>query len=128
MKMITKSDLNQLEGRIQVKFDKIDHKFKQIDTRFTQVDSRFDQLESTLQINFAQINHKFIKLEEKLQSEIRTNSTEIRIELEKKIKEGDEETRRYMGILHEDMMHKLDLVLEGFKPLVKKNDSFEKRI
>ena len=68
-KKADKSDVRQLERRMNARFAQMDARFEQVDSRFAQVDSRFAQIESRLdQIDsrFAQMNAHFEHLERQL--------------------------------------------------------------
>lgn len=50
----------------------------------------------------------------------------VKVRLE--MREGFDDAKRYMGILHEDLSHKIDLLLEGREPAIDKLENHESRI
>lgn len=71
-------------------FSAIDQRFEAIDPRFEAVDRRFGEVED-----------RFDTLRNELRAEIR---------------QGDEETRRYLRVLHEDLVLRIALLQEGRRP------------
>ena len=51
----TKRDLDVLENRMDMRFDRVDERFTEMERRFTAVDRRFDEMRD----GFAQLNRRF---------------------------------------------------------------------
>ena len=61
----------------------------------------------------AALLHEMNQLDEKRGKETRRELAETRTELIARIAEGDEETRRYMRVLHEDVIARIAMIGEG---------------
>jgi hypothetical protein len=48
-----------------------------------------------------------------LRAEIKVEGEAIRTELRKEIRDGDEETRRYMRVLHEEVLSRIAIIQKG---------------
>jgi chromosome segregation ATPase len=62
-KPATKADLDVLERRSGVKFQKIDQRFEQVDQRFEQIDKRFEQIDQ----RFKQIDQRFEQVDQRFE-------------------------------------------------------------
>lgn len=65
----TKRDLDQLEERTELRFDKVDIRFQGVDQRFDQLDQRFDQLDQRLGRMDRHIDDATDKIASKLRAE-----------------------------------------------------------
>jgi phage host-nuclease inhibitor protein Gam len=57
-----------------------------------------------------------------LRAEIKAEGDVVRTELRKEIRDGDEETRRYMRVLHEEVLSRIAIIQEGL-PRQRKRES-----
>jgi len=59
----TKRDLDALEVRVDMRFDRVDMRFtemdRRVDERFTEVDRRLDTLDVQMRSGFAEVNRRF---------------------------------------------------------------------
>ena len=83
------SQILQLRSELKVEFSAIRQHLDHHDERFAQVDRRFDQVDR----RFDQVDQRFDQLENH-------------------IREGDEETRHQMRILHEEVINRIALLQE----------------
>lgn len=65
----TKRDLDQLEERTELRFDKVDMRLQGVDQRFDQLDQRFDQLDQRLSRTDRHIDDATDKMASKLRAE-----------------------------------------------------------
>ncbi len=65
----TKRDLDQLEERTELRFDKVDMRLQGVDQRFDQLDQRFDQLDQRLGRTDQHIDDATDKMASKLRAE-----------------------------------------------------------
>ncbi len=54
-----KSDISELSGQVDKRFEQIDKRFEQVDKRFEQIDKRFEQIERKIE----KIDAKFDRLQ-----------------------------------------------------------------
>lgn len=57
--LATKSDLQELELRLETRFARLDERFSRIDERFIRVDERFEHLERRMETRFAEQTARF---------------------------------------------------------------------
>ena len=88
-----RAEFSATREEMKAGFARVETRFHQADERFGQVDARLDHLDA----RFATVGERFDKLETA-------------------IKEGDEETRREMRVLHEDLVARIALLREHFPP------------
>jgi hypothetical protein len=69
--------------------------------RMTALESQISQLADEMRVAF---------------SAIRQEMTTAISQLEERIRSGDEETRRYMRVLHEDVIERISRIQEGLPP------------
>jgi hypothetical protein len=60
-----------------------------------------------------EIGEQFSAIRQELRAEIKAEGEAIRTELRTEIREGDEETRRYMRVLHEEVLARISTIQEG---------------
>jgi recombinational DNA repair ATPase RecF len=61
----------------------------------------------------AEMREQFSAIRQELRAEIRAEGDAVRTELRKEIRDGDEETRRYMRVLHEEVLSRMANIQEG---------------
>jgi tetrahydromethanopterin S-methyltransferase subunit G len=54
------------DGRLQERFDSIDHRFDEVDRRFDQVDRRFDEAERRVDRRFGEVNRRLDSVDHRL--------------------------------------------------------------
>lgn len=93
----------------------------------TEIQSSEDKLRTEIRTSENGIRTDLSKLEIKIET-VRTDLSKRMDRIEQKIENTNQETRRFMGILHEETLHKLDLVLEGFQPFTEKVENHGRQI
>lgn len=88
--------------QIDERFERIDERFEKIDQRFEKIDQRFDDM-----------SQEFISLTSYI---------------DKKSEENIEASKREMGVLFEEMIHRLETSLEFANELPPKIENHEARI
>ena len=72
--LATRSDIAELETRLDRRFERIDERFERIDERFERIDEQFERIDrrfETFDHRFETLDHRFETLEIGLRSEIR---------------------------------------------------------
>jgi chromosome segregation ATPase len=90
------SQILQLRSELRVEFSAIRQHLDHHDKRFAQVDRRFDQVDR----RFDQVDQRFDQVDQRFD------------QLENHIREGDEETRHQMRMLHEEVINRIALLQE----------------
>ena len=75
--------------------------------------ARIALTEAALLHEMNQLDERAMPREEIRQAELRRQLAETRTELIARIAEGDEETRRYMRVLHEEVIARIAAIGEG---------------
>jgi seryl-tRNA(Sec) selenium transferase len=91
----------QFRDEVRVAFSAIDGRCEAIDGRFEAIDLRFEAIDRRFEAidrRFEAVDRRFDSLAEEVRTEIR---------------QGDEETRRYMRMLHEEVLERFALMQEG---------------
>ena len=95
--------------------------------RMTALESQISQLGDEMRVEFSAIRQELTAAVNGVRTEIRTVDQDIRREmhsllgevvarLELRISSGDAETRRYMRVLHEDVIERISGIQEGPPP------------
>jgi chromosome segregation ATPase len=92
--------------RIDGQFQQIDGQFQQIDGRFQQIDGRFQRIDGQLQ----RIDGQLPQIDGQLQQ-----IDDRFARMDRKIDEQHAETRHHMGVLVENLEHKIAALVEGFE-------------
>lgn len=86
------------------------------DAGIASVESKIAQLRDEMQMEFSAILDAIEAGDEQVRRELTerfaTGLESVRTELRKEIRDGDEETRRYMRVLHEDLVARIALLGE----------------
>ena len=75
-------------------------------TRMSAVELQIRQLRTEMGDQFSAMRAEL--------AEIRAEGEAVRTELRKEIRDGDEETRRHMRVLHEEVLSRIAAIREGF--------------
>lgn len=78
---------------------------KKIDRRFTDIDQRFEESHAEFQSAMQRVDRRFVQLEARI-----------------------EDVKTHAGILHEDLVHRFDLVFEYLAPFPDKLANHEERL
>ena len=78
--------------------------------------------------SLAQIEQIIGGAEGRLRNEMQALGTSLRQAFEVKLNEKFEEAERHSGVLHEDVLHRLDLVVEGYQGLHEKIEKLEAKM
>jgi len=73
----TKRDLNELERRIDLRFDALEARFLAIDGRFAAIDSQFDAIEARFEGRFAGIDGRLVGIEGRLAAAVHAEATRM---------------------------------------------------
>ncbi len=110
-----------LTRRVEILEEKVGA-LEELPTRMTSVELQIVQLRDEMRGEFSAGRREMAELGATLRGEIAELGTTIRGEmgehkttLRDEIRTGDEETRRYMRVLHEDLVGRLALLQEGRK-------------
>jgi hypothetical protein len=60
-----------------------------------------------------EMGEQFSAIRQELRVEIKAEGEVVRSELRRQIRDGDEETRRYMRVLHEEVLARIATIQEG---------------
>jgi hypothetical protein len=94
--------------RIEILERRVDA-LEMLPARITAVESQIVQFRD-------EMRREFVATREELRAEIRAGDEGVRTELLAAIREGDEETRRYMRVLHEEVLGRIATINEGRRP------------
>jgi hypothetical protein len=91
--------MDRLERRVEI--------LEQLPERVTALESQIVQLRDEMRSEFSAMRSD-------LRGEIRAGDESVIMTLREEIRSGDEETRRYMRVLHEDLVGRIATLKEGF--------------
>lgn len=86
-------------------------------SRVSAVERELAELRAEVRIEFAAVRAEMRAGDEMLQAEVRAGDEMLRSELRAEIRQGDEETRRYMRVLYEDLVDRIKTMSEGIDDL-----------
>jgi hypothetical protein len=110
---ITRSEFRSSMTDIDRRFDVSQIEFR---SAMTDIDRLFDVSQTEFRSAMTDVNRRF----DASQNEFRLAMTDIDrrfSEMNILIDQRSEEAKRHMGVLHEDMLHKFDLMFECLNPL-----------
>jgi hypothetical protein len=87
-----------------------------VESRAEMGETKLDAFRIEVRQEFAAVRTEMGTLGDTLRTEMRASGEQIREELGKEIRSGDEETRRYMRVLHEDLVERISKIGEGSRP------------
>ena len=90
------AEVNERFAKVDDQFAEVNERFAKVDDQFAQVNERFAKVDD----QFAQVNERFAKVDEQL------------VNVRQEIRQGDEETRRFMRVLHEDVIARIAVLGE----------------
>jgi len=73
---------------------------------------RLSAVELQIQQLRSEMGEQFSAIRQELRAEIKAEGESIKTELRKEIRDGDEETRRYMRVLHEEVLSRITTIQE----------------
>jgi hypothetical protein len=82
-------------------------------TRVENLERRMSAVELQILQLRTDMGEQFSAIRAELRAEIRAEGEAIRTELRKEIRDGDEETRRYIRVLHEEVLSRIAIIQEG---------------
>ena len=85
-------------------------------TKLERLPEQVDRVESQIVQLRTEIRDEFSAVRAELRGEIRVTADAIKQELREEIRGGDEETRRLMRVLHEEVISRFALLEEGRPP------------
>ena len=91
-------------GRIEILEQKVEG-LELLPVRMTALESQILQLDKDVRAEFSA-----------MRQEMATAISELQQRLSERIRNGDEETRRYMRVLHEDVIERISRIQEGPPP------------
>jgi archaellum component FlaC len=97
-----------IDAKIDGKFATINDQFAKVDDRFAKIDDRFANIDD----RFAKVDAEFAKVDAEF-AKVHAEFAVVRAE----IREGDEETRRYMRVLYEDLAERIKIMGVGIEEL-----------
>jgi hypothetical protein len=83
-----------------------------LEARMDDVEPRVATIETELKAFRIEVRQEFAAV----RTEMTASGERIREELRKEIRDGDEETRRYMRVLHEDLVERISKIGERSRP------------
>ena len=92
--------------------NKVDILERRMDT-LEQLPARFDRIEAQLLQFREEVREEFSAMRGGLREEVREELSAMRGGLREEIRAGDDETRRQMRVLHEEVIGRLTLIQEG---------------
>jgi len=108
-----------LTERVEV----LEQKVEGLDTlpaRVEAVELQIVQLRTEMRSGFSDVRQEMAAMAAGLREEIRKSEEGLRTELIMEIRKGGEDTRRYMRMLHEEVISKIATIEEGRRPRRKK--------
>jgi hypothetical protein len=71
------------------------------------VELQIVQLRDELHAGFSAVRQEMAVMRDDLRSELKSTAVSLHAEIRAEIRSGDEETRRYMRVLHEDIITRI---------------------
>ncbi|PSQ96249.1 MAG: hypothetical protein BRD55_07290 [Bacteroidetes bacterium SW_9_63_38] len=105
----TKDDLEELEARMEQRFDQVDERFEQVDRRFEQIDERFEQIEE----RFDQVDRRFEQIDERF-GQVDRRFEQMDERLTQRIELSEERTEKQISQLQSNLYR---VLLIGFGAL-----------
>ena len=103
-----RADVEAEFGRVHAEFDGVHSEFASVQTEFASVHTEF----ASVHTEFASVRAELASVHTELAS-VRAEFVSVRAE----IREGDEETRRYMRVLYENLIERIKVMGEGIDEL-----------
>ena len=94
--------------RVKILEEKVE-RLETLPARVAAVESQILQLRDEMRSEFSAVRREFDTLRIDLRAELQSTTASLRAE----IREGDEETRRFMRVLHEDVIARLAALAEA---------------
>ncbi len=120
---VTRKEFRQSMKKIDERFGKIDERFGKIDERFERIDERFERIDE----RFERIDERFGRIDERFDG-MTGEFVKLTSYIDQKAKETLETSERHMGVLFEEMIHRLETSLEFATILPPKIENHEERL
>jgi hypothetical protein len=91
--------------------------FASLPARVGAVERELAEFRAEVRIEFAAVRAEMRVGDETLRAEVRAGDEMLRSDLRAEIRQGDEETRRYMRVLYEDLVDRIKTMSEGIDDL-----------
>jgi hypothetical protein len=76
-------------------------------SRMTAVELQIVRLRDEMHAGFSAVRPELAVMRDDLRTELKSTAESLRAEIRAEIRSGDEETRRYMRVLHEDVIARI---------------------
>ena len=89
---------------------------EEVRAEFSDVREEIAKFREAVRVDFLDVRGEFTQFREEVRAEfasVRAEMGSMRDELRKEIKDGDDETRRLMRVLHEDLVERIALIDRG---------------
>lgn len=108
----TVSNLETVPARMA----RVESRLEGVEVRVSSVASQIVQLRDEMHVEFSTLRTEVRAGDEAVRTDLRAEMIARFAQTHDLIREGDEETRRYMCMLHEDVIAKISTIGEGRRP------------